>query len=122
MRSMNREELGVFLDATQKVCSFCNAVNCDTCQVSKLVEKYKNIVDNNERQRAEAEWIYETGREEPEILGSGSREYNVVRTKDEAEAFRLSKESARNYISRSCVINGKRIYQWWDGYSKKWIE
>ena len=122
MRDMNRENLGVFLGATQKVCSYCDAVNCDTCQIPNLVTKYKNIVANNEKDRENAEWIYETGREEPEILGSGSREYNVVRTRDEAEAFRLSKEAARNYITRSCVINGKKVYQWWDGYSKKWIE
>ena len=119
---MIREDLGVFLDATQKVCSFCDALHCDTCQIPNLVTKYKNTVSDKEKAYAEAEWVYETGREEPEILGSGSREYNVVRTKDEAEVFRLSKEAARNYISRSCVINGKRVNQWWDGYSKKWIE
>ena len=117
---MTREELDVFMAATQKVCSYCEGENCDTCHISKLVEKYKNIVESEEKERAE--WIYETGREELEILGSGSTDYNVVRTKDEAEAFRLSKEDARNYITRSCVINGEKVYQWWDGYSKTWIE
>jgi len=68
------------------------------------------------------EWLYETGRDEPEILGSGSRTYNVVRTKDEDEAFRLSKECARNYISRSRKVNGEKVYQWYDPYSKSWIE
>lgn len=68
------------------------------------------------------EWIYETGRDEPEILGSGSHTYNVVRTKDEDEAFRLSKECARNYISRSRKVNGEKVYQWYDPYSKSWIE
>lgn len=67
------------------------------------------------------EWIYETGRDEPEILGSGSYTYNVVRTKDEAEAFKLSKEGARNYISRYRKVNGRTIYQWYDPYSKTWF-
>ena len=68
------------------------------------------------------EWVYETGREEPEILGSGSHLYNVVRTKDEAEAFKLSKECARNYISRYRKVNGEKVCQWYDPYSKTWIE
>ena len=68
------------------------------------------------------EWVYETGREEPEILGSGSHLYNVVKTKDKEETFRLSKECARNYISRYRKVDGKRIYQWYDPYSKTWIE
>ena len=68
------------------------------------------------------EWIYETGRDEPEILGSGSHTYNVVRTKNEAEAFKLAKECARNYISRYRKVNGKTIYQWYDPYSKTWFE
>ncbi len=124
---MAREELDSLLSATQKVCNLCDTVNsntvdCDACPIPKLVEKYKGIVEQGEKERAEAEWIYETGRSESEILGSGSREYNIVRTKDEAEAFRLSKEAARNYISRSCIIKGKKVYQWWDGYSNKWIE
>lgn len=119
---MNREELGVLLDAKEKLCTSCDAVNCDTCYLPKLMDKHYNNVVNFEKERAKAEWVYETGRSESEILGSGSTDYNVVRTKNEAEAFRLSKEAARNYISRSCKIKGKMVYQWWDGYSKKWIE
>ena len=122
MREMTREDLSVFLDATQKVCSYCDALHCGTCQIPNLVTKYKNIVSDKEKAYAEAEWVYETGREEPEILGSGSNYYSVVTTRDEAEAFELVKQAARNYISRSCVINGKRVYQWWDSYSKKWVE
>lgn len=68
------------------------------------------------------EWVYETGREEPEILGSGSHLYNVVKTKDKEEAFRLSKECGRNYISRYRKVNGEKIHQWYDPYSKTWVE
>ena len=67
------------------------------------------------------EWIYETGRDEPEILGSGSHTYNVVKTRNEAEAFRLSKECGRNYISRYRKVNGEKIYQWYDSYRKIWF-
>ena len=69
----------------------------------------------------ESKWVYETGREEPEILGSGSREYNVIRTTDEDQAFRLSKEAARNYITRTRTINGVKETQWWDRQARQWI-
>ena len=114
MREMTREGLGVFLDATQKVCSFCDALHCTTCHIPKLVEQYKNAVSDKEKAYAEAEWVYETGREEPEILGSGSNFYSVVYTKDETEAFELVKQAARNYIDRTCYVEGKRVRQWYD--------
>ena len=122
MRSMNREELSVFLDATQKVCSFCDALHCDTCQISNLVTKYKNAVSDKEKAYADAEWVYETGREEPEILGSGSNFYSVAYTKDETEAFELVKQAARNYIDRTCYVDGKRVRQWYDFHEKKWCD
>ena len=65
----------------------------------------------------EPEWIYETGREEPEILGSGSSYYSVVRSKDEKEIFKLFKEAARNYIIRYRRVNGQKITQWFDGHN-----
>ena len=68
------------------------------------------------------QWIYETGREELEILGSGVHRYNVVRTADEKEAFELSKTGARNYIARMRKVNGETVRQWYDLYSKTWIE
>lgn len=68
------------------------------------------------------QWIYETGREELEILGSGVHRYNVVRTTDEKEAFELSKTGARNYIARMRKVNGETVRQWYDLYSKTWIE
>ena len=80
------------------------------------VDEQKSIADEESR------WLYETGREEPEILGSGSSEYSVVKTYDEAEAFRLSKECGRNYINRFKKQNGKKICQWYDMYAKQWID
>ena len=119
---MNREELDIFLNATQKVCSYCDAVDCDTCQIPNLVTKYKNSVSDKEKGYAEAEWVYETGREESEILGSGSNYYSVVTTRDEGEAFELVKQAARNYINRTCHIEGKRVRQWYDFHEKKWFD
>ena len=67
-------------------------------------------------------WIYEVGCEEPEILGSGSSWYNVVRTRDEAEAFRLFKEKACNYILRTRKENGRIIRQYYNFRSRTWNE
>ncbi len=67
-------------------------------------------------------WLYETGREEPEILGSGSNWSNVETTYDEQKAFELAKDGTRNYLIRKRKIDGRTITQWYDGYSKSWIE
>lgn len=68
-------------------------------------------------------WIYEVGREEPEIQGSGSSWYNVIRTRDEVEVFRLFKEKAYyNYILRSRKENGRIIRQYYNFRSKTWNE
>ena len=68
----------------------------------------------------DTEWIYETGRDEPEILGSGSHLYNMIHTKDEAEAFKLSKECGRNYIERYRYVNGEKVSQWYNQFAKTW--
>jgi CYTH domain-containing protein len=67
-------------------------------------------------------WIYETGREEPEILGSGSNYSGVIITKDEEEAFQKAMDGYRNYLVRYKKRNGITIErQWYDGYTKEWI-
>jgi len=82
--------------------------------------EFENINDEPLKKFEEKPWIYETGREEPEILGSGSSFYSVETTKDETEAFRLAKESARNYLVRYKRINGVKITEYYDPYEKKW--
>jgi len=67
------------------------------------------------------DWIYETGRDEPEILGSGSSFYNVVKTKDEKKALELYKEPCRNYLIRSKTINDKTITQYYENSTHSWI-
>ena len=69
----------------------------------------------------EKPWIYETGREEPEILGSGSSYYSVETTRDEKEAFELFKKCARNYLIRYKKINGVKITEFYDSIKNAWI-
>jgi coproporphyrinogen III oxidase len=77
----------------------------------------ETIADTNE-----SEWIYETGREEPEILGSGSHLYDVVKTKDAAEALSLAKECGRTYLKRYRHTNCEKIVQWYNQFAKSWME
>ena len=83
-----------------------------------------NIKDNEkEIKTIEPEWIYETGREESEILGSGSTYYNVIKTKDEQKAFKEAMDGSHNYLVRYKKKDGITITrQWYDGYSKSWID
>ena len=64
---------------------------------------------------------YETGIEEPEILGSGSSFYNVVTTSDESEAFQAFYKGNRNYLLKVTHIFGKpRKIECWDEEQKCW--
>lgn len=64
---------------------------------------------------------YETGIEEPEILGSGSSFYNVVTTIDENEAFQAFHKGSRNYLYRITLNPGKpRVIEWWSEWEKCW--
>lgn len=71
----------------------------------------------------EIPWIYETGKNETEILGSGSVYYNVITTQDEQKAFKDAFDGHRNYLIRYKKKDGKKIAnQWYDSYSKSWID
>lgn len=70
----------------------------------------------------ETDWLYETGRDEPEILGSGSTYYGVFQTRDEKLAFEKAFDGYRNYLIRCKKENGKEIRQWYDGPTRKWID
>ena len=107
--------LGIVKEVTDNP-DYRNHALAATLKFQEPVNEQKSIADEESR------WLYETGREEPEILGSGSSEYSVVKTYDEAEAFRLSKECGRNYINRFKKQNGKKICQWYDMYAKQWID
>ena len=77
---------------------------------------------NKEETEDELPWIYETGREESEILGSGSTYYDVIKTKDEQKAFKKAMDGYHNYLIRykkKDVITIAR--QWYYFNDKKWI-
>lgn len=76
-----------------------------------LEHEHKNVSD----------WTYETGREEPEILGSGSQYYNVVITKNKEKALKEYKEAGRNYLKRYRIVNNKKEHQLYDCLSKTWL-
>ena len=38
---MTLEQLGVLRDARDKLCGACSAVECETCYVPRLIEKYE---------------------------------------------------------------------------------
>lgn len=67
------------------------------------------------------EWTYETGRTTPEILGSGNKKQDVVRTKNEEEAFKLFKEDNRNYLTRERFFAGAIHTQWYDEENSRWF-
>ncbi len=68
-----------------------------------------------------ASWLYETGREESEIYGSGSRYYNVFYTRDLEVALKKAYEGGRTYLSRSCrKEDGTTATQTYDGINKEW--
>ena len=76
-----------------------------------------------DKKEKEPEWIYETGREESEILGSGSTYYNVIETKNEKKAFEEAFNGTRNYLIRYKIVDGTtQNRQWYDGNSKSWID
>lgn len=81
----------------------------------------ESIIEDKKEKKPE--WIYETGREESEILGSGSTYYNVLETKDEKKAFEEAFNGTRNYLIRYKIVDGTtQNRQWYDGYSKSWID
>lgn len=61
------------------------------------------------------EWTtirYETGIEEPEILGSGTNRYNVFTSRSKEEAIEMSKIGGRNYLRRYTKTVIEEIANW----------
>lgn len=90
------------------------------------VEKLAVIKDAEPESKPEkdvSDWIYETGKEIPEILGSGSEYRNVQHTKDETKAFRLYRENSNNYLIRYKLNKNLRNEQeYWDEFNKEWVK
>lgn len=68
------------------------------------------------------DWIYETGREDSEILGSGSNYSCVERTRDKEKALELATNGYRNYLIRNKKVNGNTIRQFYDFERKIWLD
>lgn len=64
---------------------------------------------------------YETGHDEPEILGSGSCKSFIRVTTDEKEAFDLYNESIRDYLVRWHMEDDRKVMETWDPVSKSWL-
>lgn len=83
------------------------------------VDREKLVVIKNANK--ESDWIYETGKEVPEILGSGSDYYNVQTVKEEEAAFKLLHNGTNNYLIRFKLRKGLREEQeYWDKNDQKW--
>ena len=112
----------VNIDFFEVIKEVTDDINFRNYELAKTMVFNVNAEDIPKTCAIEPVWFYETGRDETEILGSGSRTYNVVTTKDESEAFELVKKCSRNYLKRKCKMNGMIISQWYDFYSKEWLE
>lgn len=66
-------------------------------------------------------WIYETGVETPEVLGSGSNFSSVITTSDKDKAFTAFAENGRNYLIRYRKEEGRKVdmEEYWPD-SKLW--
>lgn len=64
--------------------------------------------------------MYETGFEEPEILGSGSHFYGIEYFYNEEDAINNFVKKKKDYLIYIKYINNKRILQYWDCENKIW--
>lgn len=115
----NENDEIVFPDFINVVCEVTNDEKYKNVSLAKtLAFDMTNIIAE---ESTEIKWVYETGREEPEILGSGSNKYHVVRTTNKEKAFQLYQTEGRNYLTRSYKYNYESITQYWDAYRKEWM-
>ena len=85
----------------------------------------RNIQATCEKKEEISGWsrvFYETGIEEPEILGSGSRYSNVVCFQSEERAFEAFRQGGRNYLRRITYRNHPpyKTTAQWDDIEKIW--
>ena len=88
----------------------------------KYAKEHIDDFDEEEDTDSDCRVLYETGIEEPEILGSGSTYSNVVYFPDEERAFEEFHHCGRNYLHR-ITYRKKSPYtttEWWDEDLKCW--
>ena len=76
-----------------------------------------NCVDGTTTNKIDTKWIYETGIESTEILGSGSSFSSVATISNEEDAKEAYKRGGRNYLLRYKYDNTRRIIQHWNGFN-----
>ena len=83
----------------------------------------ESVDESRKTDEEEISWIYETGHEEPEIMGSGSTKSNIFLSKDEKSALKEFASNNRNYLIRYKKRNGrKEVIQWYDFDEKEWVD
>ena len=104
--------------------NFISYLNGFSSNVQDIINSLEFAKENKKDNKTiEQKWIYETGREESEILGSGSSYYDVFKTNDEEQALKELMNGYRNYLIRYKKKNGITIArQWYDCHSKSWID
>lgn len=70
----------------------------------------------------EPEWVYEVGREESEILGSGCSRYDRFFTRNFELALREAEKCGRNYMRRRVVGTNGENAQYYDFRDKTWFD
>lgn len=63
-------------------------------------------------------WIYETGKEEPEILGSGSNYSLQFASTDFNKVLEAFSKGSRNYLIRSRYEQGRIVREEYDPVTK----
>ena len=99
------------------VCEVTDDVNFRNSALAKTLK----LESPTNQEQSDVEWVYEVGREEMEVLGSGSSKYNVLFTKSEARAFSEVNKQGRNYIRRRVAGTNGRNSEYWDFREKCWF-
>ena len=95
-------------------CNYCRACGA---RMSDNFDADIDCIDSVKTNKIDAKWIYETGIESPEILGSGSSFSSVATISNEDDAKEAYKKGGRNYLLRYKYDNARRIIQYWNGNS-----
>lgn len=84
---------------------------------------YKKIFLEETQSKAER-WIYETGRDETNVLDSGTSLFNVFKSYDAEKVFARHKaDKGNNYLCRYHKVDGCVVdVQYWNPNTEKWMD
>lgn len=69
----------------------------------------------------EPDWIYETGKDDPDVIYSDSKFLRKEKTKDFNKAIQKLKSGEKNYLIRKKKINGKTLVEEYNTTNETWI-